>query len=278
MLHNMEDILMRITATRFDDIKKQRDDYDAETDRIHGLISEASDRWLEDVRKAGNDLEQKISDLIGPTTLQLSIRADSNYIYQGWTINIEANENRKSDNDVALSWRWKASLDDEGNVVKDSGSWSGLKVTTPEQIADLEESVRVIKILNNLDWADVLNNPIPNYKEDYADTDLANEHRDRVANRPKFEDNMLAAKLEDLIGTNTAIQLIGDEYYRGRVGILLTGMTDKFLKGYIFPWSLISAGKTADECRRYVYNETRKASKNKVVTEGQGELKTADLK
>lgn len=277
MLHSMEDILMKITATRYDDIKKQRDDYDAETDRMHGLMDEAVDRWRTDAKKAKNNLEQKISDLIGSTTLSLSIRADT-YSDDRWTIDIQANEHRQSDDNVALSWEWRVSLDDDGNIIKDSGSWSGLKVTTPEQVADLEESVRIIKILNNIDWAEILNSPIPSYKKDYANPDLLKEHRDRVANRPKFEDDMLAAKLEDLIGTNTAIQLIGDEYYRGRVGILLTGMTDKFLKGYIFPWSFVSAGKTADECRRYVYNETRKASKNKIVTEGQGELKTADLR
>lgn len=273
---------MKITANRLDDLRKAREEYDAETKRLKDQSEANTQRWSEDTYDKAAELEKTISDMIGPTTLALEIKVDpwgrSFGDSNKWGINVRANENNKFNDDVALSWNWEAYIDKDGNIKKDSGSWSGLKVVTPEQVADLEESVRIIKMLNNMDWATILNSPKPDY-EDYVDRDLNQKLRDRQNNRPDFDKDIQAEELASYVGTNTAIQLDSDEYYRGRVGILLTGMTDKFLKGYIFPWSLTQEKyrgdkiRTVDDVKNYVYNDERRTSKSKIVYNG-GELVT----
>ena len=271
---------MKITANRLDDLRKAREEYDEETKRLADQSEANRDRWSADTYDKQEELEKTISDMIGSTTLNLEIRVDpwGRFGSNTWGINIRANENNKFSDNVALSWSWEAYLDQDGNVKKDSGSWSGLKAITPEQIADLEESVRIIKLLNNMDWKTILRSPKPRY-EDYVDEDLNQKLKDRRSNRPDFDKDIQAEELASYVGTNTAVQLSSDEYYNGRVGILLTGMTDKFLKGYIFPWSLTQEKyqgdkiRTADDVKSYVYNEERRTSKNKIVYSN-GELVT----
>lgn len=273
---------MKITANRLDDLRKAREEYDAETKRLNDQSEANAERWRSDTYDKQEQLEKSISDMIGATTLNLEIRVDpwgrSFGDHNTWGINVRANENDKFNDNVALAWNWEAYLDNDGNIKKDSGSWSGLKAVTPEQIADLEESVRIIKMLNNMDWETILRSPKPSY-EDYVDRDLNQKLRDRKTNRPDFDKDIQAEELVSYVGTNTAVQLSSDEYYNGKVGILLTGMTDKFLKGYIFPWSLTQEKyqgdkiRTVDDVKNYVYNEERRTSKSKIVYNG-GELVT----
>lgn len=268
---------MKITANRLDDLRKAREEYDAETKRLKDQSEANTERWHSDTYDKQEELEKTISDMIGSTTLNLEIRVDPwgrsfSDNDNTWGINVRANENNKFSDNVALSWSWDAYLDKDGNIKKDSGSWSGLKAITPEQIADLEESVRIIKLLNNMDWQTILRSPKPRY-EDYVDKDLNQKLRDRRNNRPDFDKDIQAEELASYVGTNTAVQLSSDEYYNGKVGILITGMTDKFLKGYIFPWRLTEDDKSAEDVKSYVYNDERRTSKNKIVYSN-GELVT----
>lgn len=262
---------MKITATRYEDLQKARQEYDDETKRMSDIINEQEREYRHKLREQESDVEKKVADMIGATTLQLQINVDPypRYGTKGnWTIRVTANEHTKFEDNVALSWNWEVSTDSEGNIVKDSGSWSGLKVTTPEQIADLEESVRVIKILNNANWEELLNSPHADYSE-FIDKGISSDLRDRRNARPNFEQDMLDARLEDLIGKNVAIKLKGDEYFNGNVGIVLTGMSDKFLKGYVFPWRAVNSGEplTMEMIQKYAYNEARRVGKNKVMTQ-----------
>lgn len=257
---------MKITATRYEDLAKARSEYDAVTRELDTAISnkEAELRRAQD--EAAKSIESTVGNLIGSTTLQLEIHANPwgrSIGAKSWEIRVTANEHNKFDSNVALSWNWEVSLDDEGNIVKDSGSWSGLKITTPEQIADLEESVRVIKILNNADWDTILHTPRPDYY-DYIDEDLLQQRRERMESRPNFEEDLMSARLEELIGADVAIQLSGNEYFSGKGGIILTGMSDKFVKGYIFPWRFVQDGSVSRE-RAMAYMGEGRTAKNKIV-------------
>ncbi len=256
---------MKITATRYEDLQKAKSEYDAETKKMTDVIDEQERTFRRAQNEAKQNIERQIADLIGPSSLKLEITADpwGRYGSDSWAISVRANEHNKFDDNVALAWNWDVYTNEKGEVLKDSGSWSGLKVTTPEQIADLEESVRVMKLLNNMDWNTIINSPRPEYNE-FVDHDLSTQIRDRKNQRPAFEKDMLDARLEDLIGKNVLIQLKGDEYYRGNVGILLTGMSDKFLKGYIVPWSMAKDSTTVDEIKKYAY-EPRRTSKDKIL-------------
>lgn len=257
---------MKITASRADDIRRAREEYDAETARLKEKSTAQENAWRAETYRLKAEMEKKVADIIGPTSLNLSIKADpwGYFGAKSWTIAVNANEGGNFKDNIALVWNWEAKLDNEGNVVKDSGSWSGLKATTIEQLNNLEESVRIMKILNNIDWKVVLNSPMANY-DDYMDPELSKSISDRNTARPKFEDELLNAALEDLIGTNVAIQLGSDSYYRGKVGMLITKMSDKFVTGYIFPWSYIDQPNVDVEYLKSHMGDERRASKEKIV-------------
>lgn len=261
---------MKITSSRYDDLNRAREEYDAETEKLSDVIDEQERQYHKKQREERDDVEKRVADLIGPTSLTLDIQADpyGRYGSDSWRISVRANQNTKFDDNVALAWEWDITTDKDGNIVKDSGSWSGLKATTPEQIADLEESVRVIKLLNNADWDGILNAPRAKYS-DFVDHEVSSQMYDRKKNRPAFEKDMLDARLEDLVGKNVAIKLEGDEYFSGNTGIVLTGMTDKFIKGYIFPWRAVASGEplTMDLIQKYAYHDARRVGKNKVMTQ-----------
>ena len=259
---------------------KAREEYDTQTGRLNAIAEQKSKEYREALYKDQKAVEGKVAEMIGSTPLDLTIKADP---YGGsfldrdssWKIEVSAHQNDHFNEKFALSWDWNIGIDKEGNIVKDSGSWSGLKAITPEQMDDLEESVRILKVLNNTDWSEVLHAPKASY-DDYYDKETNEELRNRRANRPDFEGQILDERLQELIGSNTAIKLqANDQYYRGAVGILLTGITDKFLKGYIFPWYKVEGGATADEIRDYVREERRTSKGN--IAKDHGELIEVEL-
>lgn len=266
---------MKIIASKRDDILRQREEYDAETKRLEQIEEEGNSKWKAVLQEQKRALERKVSDLIGASSINLIIDANpwGYYGSDSWEINVKANEGSNFKDNVALVWNWEVKLDKDGNVVKDSGSWSGLKATTIEQIDDLTESVRILKILNTTDWSEILKAPKAQW-EDYVDEGLLNNIRDRKSARPKFEDDLQAAQLEELIGGNTAIKLKQDQYYRGQVWILPTGLTDKFIKGYIFPDYQVDK-YTVDDIKN-TYGEERRTARTNIIVNN-GELITREI-
>lgn len=272
----------KVTAASLDEIRKQRDEYDAETARLKNIKEDKHNQYRLAIRDAAKEIEKAISEKIGPTSLELHIRVEDDW-QDAWEVRIEANENSKFDADRALSWHWDVKFDKDGTVVKDSGSWSGLKAITPDQIADLEESVRVLKVLNNTDWYMFLkerSSTKPKF-EDYSDRESEAAFYDRMKNRPKFDEQLQSAQLESLVGTDTALRLKGDSVWKGICWVIPTAITDKFVTGYIFPdyymgryfkgtWSLDDVKNNAD---------MRRTSKNNLVKDStkDGEYITVDL-
>ena len=258
-----------LAASRREDLIKQRDEYDAETKKFQDKVDEGEKNLRSKLREQRLDMEKKISDLIGSTSLDLEIYADpwGSYTNEGWSVRVKANDSNKFDDNVALSWSWEAKLGSNGEVSKESGSWSGLKAVTPEQIADLEESVRVIKILNSMNWEEVLNSPKAKF-EDYVPDDDQKAASERRRNRPDFEKDIEEAEIEDAVGGNIAFELSQDQYYRGNVFILPTGVTDKFIKGYIFP-EYIAENKTKDQIiNDYLGGDVRRTSRSNLKKNG----------
>lgn len=268
---------MKITASKRDDILRQREKYDMETKRLEELEEKSNSKWKADLLQQANNIEKRIAEMIGSTSLNLSINVDpwGYYGADSWSVDVKGNEGGNFSDGVALVWNWEVKMDKNGNIIKDSGSWSGLKATTPEQIDNLVESVRILKILNNMDWSDVLNAPKAKWG-DYVDEELLDNIRNRKKDRPDFESDIQAAQIEELIGGNVAINLKQDQYYRGDVWILPTGLTEKFIKGYIFPkYSAENHKMNADEIREAI-GEERRSSRSNIVT-SDGEIVTMEL-
>lgn len=264
---------MKITANRLDDLLKQREKYDADMQVYEDRETASLDKYREAFYIATKDVEKKVAELIGSTPLSLEIRVDSNYsrgVDNTWKVHVAVDQRNNFNENTALVWDFDISLDKDGNVVKDSSSWSGLKAVTPEQISDLEESVRILKLLNNIDWSGVLRSPQPNL-HDFHDEEAAETFRSMRKARPDFESDILNAQIEEIIEDGeTAIPLSKDEYFRGTVYILPTKMTDKFITGYIFPPSYLNM--TIDEIKQRVGE--RRTSKSNLVKISSDELST----
>ncbi len=179
------------------------------------------DTEVSQYRQANRDIMQNLNDLIrskiGETSLNLSIDTD-----RSWRSGVEVRINNGSNphDEQALNWDWRATMTDEGDIKKESGSWSGLSATTPEQIANLKESVRVIEILNNLDWNELLTVEFPNF-DDYVKTE--------VPERENFEKQLLEADVEDAAEQGLLIKGHGYKWYAPRATVFynVLNMTDK---------------------------------------------------
>lgn len=157
-----------------------------------------------------------VKDKIGSTSLSLNIRASK---YFGGT-SVHVDNGDSPHDEQALNWQWNVRLSDEGEIEKNSGSWSGLSATTPEQIDNLKESVRIIEILNNLDWGKILNVELPRYT-DYVKTE--------VPQRENFEEQLLEADIEDAAEQGLLIKGHGYRWYAPRATVFynVLNMTDK---------------------------------------------------
>lgn len=228
---------MKIYSSRRDDLIAERDAYDAETQKYEDIVEKGYDDWRNARYDQGDAIAEEIRQAIGPTSLNLQFNVDG-YRDEGWNVRISSDEPNKFDKNVALSWDWDAKLDSGGNVVKESGSWSGLSATTPEQIASLEESVRVIKILNALDWNDICHRPVPDAK-DYVDQEAQKIGRDRRSSRKDYNKLINDAAFQDALEDGLWIKLDDrpeTDYYRGNRGTYwckVLKLTDKFVTCYI---------------------------------------------
>ena len=264
---------MKIIASKRDDLLKQREEYDAKRAAIAQREDEADKAFRQADYAAAKAVEKAVSDMIGNTTLQLDVRADTSWRSfatdepSSWRITVSANDRDHFDKARALSWHWEVDVDKQGNLVKDSGSWSGLRAVTEEQLADLEESVRILKLLNNADWSGILHMPMVKWS-DYFDKGMLDEKHKLDRERPDFESELIAAQLEDILNGNTAVGLKQDSYFRGSdIWILPTKISDKFITGYIFPGFYFDrdGGATVDKIKQW--SDERRTSKSNIRSE-----------
>ena len=141
----------------------------------------------------------------------------------------------------ALSWSWSVKLDREGNVVKDSSSWSGLSAVTAENIQDLRNTVDILEILNNIDWKTLLSTKVPNYKDYITMMDPRYEKPDR-----DYDAELREADIEDIIGDEDAAVFVGNalpDYFRVDEYVSILKETPKRFNVYVFPELFIDEWK-----------------------------------
>lgn len=156
---------------------------------------------------------------IGDTTLDISVKADS-VVYGFIRVTVD-NGSSPSQGNQALTWSWSVTFDSDGEIKKDSGSWSGLQAVTNEQLENLKESVRVLEILNSLDWKTILDVELPRYN-DYVVT--------RYPNYEDFDKQLKIADIEDAIDEGKLLKGVGYRYYRSTVYYNVVSETDKSYK------------------------------------------------
>lgn len=193
---------MKITSSKLDDIRKAKEEWDAETDRRDAIRKEERQRYKKATDEVIAPVEYKISSALRKfDSLDFEIRGEIASGYRGsrgLEFRINCNESRVHDENSALSWNWSVSVNSEGDIVKDSGSWSGLNATTEENMKSLRQSVEALEYLNSLNWNELIDVATPDYENYFTDQ----EYR---GNRPNFEQQMKEAEVESYVGTNTML-------------------------------------------------------------------------
>lgn len=203
---------MKITMAKRDDILRRKQSWE----NLQNKSREEYDQYENARDSVFEAIQAIVKDKIGSKSVSLNIRASKNR--RGVSVHVDNGDSPHDEQ--ALNWQWNVILSDEGEIEKDSGSWSGLSATTPEQIDNLKESVRIIEILNNLDWGKILNVELPRYK-DYIKTE--------VPQRENFEEQLLEADVEDAAEQGLLIKGHGYRMYTPRATVFynVLNMTDK---------------------------------------------------
>lgn len=192
--------MLKITMSRRDDILKRKQAYDDAYTRRKSEHTE----YMKMRYSVLNKLTELVKSKIGDSSLNLNVYSDQQF---GGLITVIVNNGTNPHDEQALNWNWSVSLTAEGEIKKDSGSWSGLSAITAEQIQNLKESVRVIEILNNLDWKTLLNVELPDYN-DYVTSEYPKNEN--------FNQQLLEADVLDAMDDGLLIKGHGYKYYNSR--------------------------------------------------------------
>lgn len=201
---------MKITCTKRDDILKRKSEYEADKSSRQSKYDAQYRTYLEEEGKRAEKLRNDVIGAIGDTSLDLEIDVSGRFESK-YEIRV-SDENDKFNEDKALSWDWKVYLDKNGDVKKESSSWSGMNAVTAKNLSNLKEIVRVLEILNNIDFKMLLEEIRPPRYQDYV-----TENNPKYEKAPNFDRELMEADIEDCIGTRKGILGTGSKFYRGNV-------------------------------------------------------------
>lgn len=190
-------------ARKREDIIRERDEYNADrAARLQDYEKEQGE-WRQALNSIEDTLKTSVEHELTSINLPLEIEAHaySDFRSRELSVSVSCFSSGKDVHreDKALSWSWKVLLTIEGQIKKESNSWSGLQAVTSQQIDTLRESVNALEILNNMDWPSLLDISVPE-ATDYVKTDVPRD-RSREFNRELDE-----AELEEAIQDHSFIE------------------------------------------------------------------------
>lgn len=191
---------MKITARRRDDVLLKKSEHDDKIRKYDDASHAAYNEFRKEQRRRFSKLEDAIRSKL-PSSDVLDIRCEK--AFDGIECDVNYAEGKNFDEKFALVWRYTAKLTKSGDVKTETGSWSGLSATTPDQIKDLQKSVEILTVLTSLDWKSLLQVELPNYADHMKDLPERPERKD-------FSEELLQATIEDLIESG--------EYFKGVPG------------------------------------------------------------
>ena len=210
---------MKITANRRDDILRRKAEWQAEFDRKKEAHDREYDSWL----YAQEEVTQPVADFLKNLFTKYPLLdakigvAPGRYGENSLSVDIDVNHiGVFSDREHALAWGYKAFLN-KGELVRETSSWSGMNAVTADQISELEQSVAVLKELSSLDWVDLLDKKLPDYRDYIKTPDPSYE------SRPNWDAELTAAELEDIIGERKMVLVrpFSGSWYNGEVYIAI---------------------------------------------------------
>lgn len=207
-----------VEAGRREDIMRERDAWDANKDTLQKQYDDEYRQFTIAQHNVMAPIQQAIEQGLSKfDKLQVDVRVNIQWRGRrlggdGIGVRIQVNEHNKFSDDSALSWDMAVGLDAEGNVVKETGSWSGLKATNAQQLESLRQTLGALEYLNSINWVDLLDRALPNW-EDYVHTSVPDKR-----DRPNFEQQLMEVELEDLVGADKVVKVENWESsgYRGK--------------------------------------------------------------
>lgn len=216
---------MKIIASRKDEILKRKSEYESDKAIRQSKYDEQYKKWDDAIEAVYNKVKSYIENGLSKfDKLDFDISVDSGFRGDGLRLTLECNEDDKFDETSALSWSYKASIDKNGEIKKETSSWSGLQATTSKQLDSLRQTLEALEFLNSVDWGALLNVDVPEY------SNYINVKNPEYESAPEdFDRLLMKADIEDIIGTTSGVlSSSGDsKYYEGDVYRFIKSQTDK---------------------------------------------------
>ena len=226
-----EDIL-KDKAAYEEDKKKRQAEYDSQ----YNAYDNALNKIIAGIQAS---VEHELGNYADDVRIDVDISI-TNYI----RIKVDNGDNPHDSH--ALSWSWEVRMNKDGEILKDSSSWSGLTAVTEEQIQDLRDTVSILEILNNIDWSMLLNVEVPDYKNFITMMNPLYEEPDR-----DYDLELKEVDIESILGDeNAAIDIgymFGDKYSKNRFYATILKSTPKRLTIYVFSEYYLNRWKSGED-------------------------------
>lgn len=249
-------MIRKINEDRRSDIIAARDAWEAEYDKQQSALDDQKRNYNRVLNDVAQKLKQEVERAIGSTfiDLQIEVRPYGNYNTDSYHVYVRGNDSDHFAKNIALSWDWNVYLGSDGTIQKDSGSWSGLKATTAEQLSDLEETLRILKVINGLDWSNILakaNSNRPNWN-DYVTLPSPSRRE-----RPNFEKQLKQATVADIMGQDILVKGHGDgKNYNPSYDVwyYIVGETGKQYKVFGFSNNTVNIHEAQGDLAEFIHN------------------------
>lgn len=189
---------MIIQSSRVDDIRRAKEEYEQKMNAFEEEDKRLSRLYWKDVDTIKKPVKDELTLALAQfDKLDFDIAVDPGYFDgRGLEVRIRCDEYRRDEDDYALSWNYRVRIDEDGDVVAESGSWSGLSATTREQLDSLHQTLDALEYLHSVDWERLLDRQLPDRRsEKYRSTLERPERQD-------FDTQLKEAQMEELVGTN----------------------------------------------------------------------------
>ena len=181
---------------------------------------------------------QPIKDYIEKLLSKYNLLDINVYVDRNWgdaiEVRVQCAENSRSEA-TSLRWDYKATLMSNGELKKETGSWSGLQACTIDQIENLKQCVGALEDLNNIDWKSLLSVTPINWDDYY------NYEKEDETPEYDYDTELKLELLRDILGQDKAIEFVHPKleqlFWTWRLNtyfLKVTKLTPKNVKGLIY--------------------------------------------
>lgn len=217
---------IKVRASKADDLRKEKQQWQMKYDARKQLYEDqeanyrhAEWNWQDNIV---NLIKQQFSSYIEKLPyLDINVdyrwrEVEVSFKYADWL----SKEDREN---VSLRWSYSISLSEEGDVKKETNSWSGFDAVTPQQVDDLMNSANFLKAIVDFDWAPLLQEAKESKPKYSQYIGIRDPRSDDDFRDPGYDRMIREAELEDAVGKDIWIK--GDN---GRTWYKIVSATPKF--------------------------------------------------